>query len=201
MSLIRRRNLLGALALAGLAALGCGPSCNCSGPLPEAAPVTVYIVRHAEKQVMPPDAPDAQRQDPPLSRAGQIRALGLAQDIPIRAIEAVYLTDTQRARDTASAVLALKGITPIIYPGHDVAGLAARLRQRSGQSALVVGHSNTIPPLLTALGVEPVVELSDDQYGDLWVVTLSARETKLEQRRFGETVERFNPGPAAPPPS
>jgi len=156
--------------------------------------VTVYIVRHAEKQAMPEAAPEAERADPPLSRAGQIRALGLPEDIPVRAITAVYVSDTKRSRETASAVVALTGVKPITYPTSDVLGLVTRLRKRTGQSALVVGHSNTIPPLLAALGVTPAVEVSEDQYGDLWIVTVSDSETTLDVRRFGETVERFKPG-------
>lgn len=189
-----RRTFIAALALASLAAAACGPSCSCDAPLPEAGTVIIYIVRHAEKEVMPDDAPEAERKDPPLSQTGQLRALGLAEDIPVRDIEAVYVTDTKRCRDTASAVLALNGVSPIIYPPKDVTGLADRIRRRRGQSVLVVGHSNTIPLLLAELGVEEMVLIPEDQYGDLWVLTLEGSVPKLEVRRYGESVERFDPG-------
>lgn len=190
----RRRLLALAFALAGASALGCGPSCSCYTPVPEEAELTVYIVRHAEKQQ--PSAPptEAGHGDPPLSEAGQRRAVGLIEDLPVRELDAVYVTRTKRSHDTAAAVLALTGLEPIYYPGADVDGLSARLRKRHGQSVLVVGHSNTIPPLLTALGVEPAIEISEDQYGDLWVVNLDADGATLETRRFGESIERFDPG-------
>lgn len=194
MSHSRRRMLFGALALAGLTAVGCGPSCSCDAPQPEPADVTVYIVRHAEKEVMPDDAPEAERKDPPLSREGQLRAMGLAEDLPVRELDAVYVTKTKRSHDTASAVMAVTGIEPIFYPPKDVDGLVARLRKRHGEAVLVVGHSNTIPPLLGGLGVAEPVEIPEDQYGDLWVVTVGASGTKLEARRYGESVERFDPG-------
>lgn len=194
MSHSRRRMLFGALALAGLTAVGCGPSCSCDAPQPEAAEVTVYIVRHAEKEVMPDDAPEAERKDPPLSREGQLRAMGLAEDVPVRELDAVYVTKTKRSHDTASAVMAVTGIEPIFYPPKDVDGLVARLRKRHGEAVLVVGHSNTIPPLLHGLGVAEPIEIPEDQYGDLWVVTVSASGTTLETRRYGESVERFDPG-------
>jgi phosphohistidine phosphatase SixA len=190
----RRRLFVAAFALAAVSALGCGESCACEGPKPEPADVTVYIVRHAEKQALPETAPQADREDPPLSRDGQVRAMGLPEDVPVREISAVYVTKTKRSADTASAVMALNSIEPIYYPPQDVDGLVARLRKRHGQKVLVVGHSNTIPPLLRGLGVQDVVEIDESQYGDLWVVTLSAAGATVELRRFGESVERFDPG-------
>ena len=166
MPLVRRR-FLAALALASLSAAACGPSCSCDAPVPEAGTVVVYIVRHAEKQAVPDDAPGAERMNPPLSTAGQMRALGLVEDVPVREITAVYTTDTKRTRDTVSAVTALNGVTPIIYPAKDIEGLVARIKQRRGQSVLVVGHSNTVPPLIEQLGVEGTIEIAEDQYGDL----------------------------------
>jgi broad specificity phosphatase PhoE len=193
-----RRRLLGiAFALAGAAALGCGPSCNCNGPMPESAEITVYVIRHAEKQVLDREAPKAMggtADDPPLSQAGQLRALGLTEDLPVREIDAIYVTKTKRSFDTASAVIALTGIEPIYYPPRDVDGLVTRLRKRHGERVLVVGHSNTIPPLLQGLGVQEPIEIADEQYGDLWIVTVNASGTTLEVRRFGESVERFDPG-------
>lgn len=184
-----RRRLLGlAFALAGAAALGCGPSCNCNGPMPEAAEITVYVIRHAEKQVSEGD------DDPPLSPAGQLRAMGLAEDVPVRELDAIYVTKTKRSYDTASAVIALTGIEPIYYPPNDLDGLVARLRKRHGERVLVVGHSNTIPSLLQGLGVQEPITIADDQYGDLWIVTVNTSGSTLEVRRFGETVERFDPG-------
>ncbi|HLT35813.1 MAG TPA: histidine phosphatase family protein [Enhygromyxa sp.] len=189
-----RRRFLAALGLASLTAAACGPSCSCDAPMPEAGTVVVYIVRHAEKQPVPEHASEAERKDPPLSQLGQLRAIGLAEDIPVREIEAVYVTNTKRCRDTASAVLALNGVKPIIYPPKDVLGLAERIRRRRGQSVLVVGHSNTIPPLIAELGVDELVLIPEDQYGDLWVVTLTGDKATLEVRRYGESIERFDPG-------
>ena len=188
------RPLVAAFALAGLSAIGCGESCACEAPRPEAAEVTIYIVRHAEKQQLPEDAPQAEREDPPLSRDGQLRAMGLPEDVPVRQIDAIYVTKTKRSKDTASAVVALNSVKPIYYPPNDVDGLVERLRRRHGQHVLVVGHSNTIPPLLKGLGVQEPVEIDHGQYGDLWVVTLTGAGATLELRRFGESVERFDPG-------
>jgi broad specificity phosphatase PhoE len=165
--------------------------------MPAAAEVTVYVIRHAEKQVVEGEVPmsaGGSADDPPLSPAGQMRAMGLAEDVPVRELDAIYVTKTKRSYDTASAVIALTGLEPIYYPPRDVDGLIARLRKRHGERVLVVGHSNTIPALLQGLGVQEPIEIADDQYGDLWIVTVNASGTTLEVRRFGESVERFDPG-------
>lgn len=189
-----RRRLLGlALGLASVFALGCGEACSCEGPRPEAEAVTVYVVRHAEKEKAPEDAPEELRKDPPLSSAGQLRAMSLTEDIPVETIDAVFVTRTRRSEHTAGAVLALTGLEPIYYPPRDVEGLIARLRRRHGQSILVVGHSNTIPALLEALGLGKI-EIDEDQYGDLWVVTLRGLEADVERRSFGGSAEPFDPG-------
>jgi broad specificity phosphatase PhoE len=185
--------LVGALALALLTAIGCGESCSCNNPLPEAPEVTVYIIRHAEKQA-PAEAGMPADEDPPLSAEGQLRAMGLVDDIPVKDIDAVYVTKTRRSHDTASAVLAVTGIEPVIYPPKDTPGLVERLRKRHGQQVLVVGHSNTIPPLLHGLGLNEPVEIAEDQYGDLWIVTLNADGATLETRKYGESLERFDSG-------
>ena len=191
-----RRRLLGlALGVSGLAALGCGESCkSCQGPRPKAPAVTIYIVRHAEKLAMDEGGDAMMKKDPPLSTEGQARAMGLVEDLPVRDLAAVYVTRTVRSYDTASAVLALTGLSATYYPAKDYEGIVTRLSQRYGQSLLLVGHSNTIPPLLEAFGVRETVEIADDQYGDLWIVTLSDGEATLETRRYGEELERFDPG-------
>ena len=60
-------------------------------------------------------------------------------------------------------------------------------RMEPGASALVAGHSNTVPELLTALGVKETVTIADDEYDNLFVVTLdSAGRTWLKRLRFGD---------------
>jgi broad specificity phosphatase PhoE len=178
------------LAAALLIALG-STSCTCQGPAPEIEPVTIHIVRHGEKQAVPEDAPEALKKDPPLSREGQLRALGLADDLPVAELDAVYVTDFERSRQTASGVLAVTGLEPIVYPPRDTAGLVERLRKRTGEHVLIVGHSNTIPPLLKQLGVVEEIEIDEEQYGDLWIVTVTGEgPATLEVRRFGEQPAR-----------
>jgi broad specificity phosphatase PhoE len=103
------------------------------------------------------------------------------------------VTRTKRSRDTASALLAVTGLEPIEYPPKDVKGLVERLRARRGEHVLIVGHSNTIPELLAALGITPVPSIADEQYGDMWVVELRTDKATVELRRYGENHKRFGP--------
>jgi hypothetical protein len=51
--------------------------------------------------------------------------------------------------------------------------LVARLKQ-DGATALVVGHSNTVPEIVAALGVATAVTVADDEYDNLFIVTRGA---------------------------
>jgi hypothetical protein len=51
----------------------------------------------------------------------------------------------------------------------DVAGLVARVRRERGP-VLVVGHSNTVPEIVAALGGAKPEPIPDSAYGDIWHV-------------------------------
>jgi hypothetical protein len=58
----------------------------------------------------------------------------------------------------------------------DLRPLAARLKaEHSRETVLVVGHSNTVPPLLKALGCAEDITISASQYDDLFAVVSRAR--------------------------
>jgi hypothetical protein len=53
-------------------------------------------------------------------------------------------------------------------------------------ATLVVGHSNTLPAIIEALGAPLPAPIGDDDYGDLFVVILEAGRTPLVVRtRYG----------------
>ena len=47
-----------------------------------------------------------------------------------------------------------------------------RLKERKDQNIVVSGHTNTVPGLIRALGVERDVELVDADYDNLFVITV-----------------------------
>jgi len=178
------RQLLG-LGLAGLFALA-------GSERPAAAQgraTTVYVVRHAEKDLTPGLA------DPPLTAAGQARAQALPAALGRRARPAaLFTTDTRRTRATLAPLAAATGLVPQVYDAP--VALAARVRQEfAGRTVVVVGHSNTLLPLVAALGAPPpVAAIGDAEYDHLFVVRVPARgPATVARRRYGA------PSPPAAP--
>jgi broad specificity phosphatase PhoE len=129
----------------------------------DATPV-VFIVRHAEKAA-------TGGKDPELSVAGQDRAKALARILKDSQITTVFVTEFKRTQETAAPMAKEAQLTPIIVPANDVAGLAAKVRALNG-NALVVGHGNTIPELMKALGISTPIVIPENDYSDFFVVSL-----------------------------
>jgi len=131
----------------------------------------VFVVRHAEK------ASEANDASVPLSEAGTARAKRLAAILKDAGISAVYSTDTVRTRKTAEPLATLARTDVRIYEATAADGkvnvqpLAERLQREHGKDAvLVVGHGNTIGPLLAALGCTEEVSIGGNEYDNLFVV-------------------------------
>ncbi|MGI4763112.1 MAG: histidine phosphatase family protein [Janthinobacterium lividum] len=142
----------------------------------------LYLVRHAEKDLTPGLA------DPPLTPAGEARAQLLAKQLVKRHPATLFTTDTRRTRATLAPLAQATGLTPEVYSAKEPAALASRLRQDyAGKTVVVVGHSNTLLPLLAALGVAPLPgEIRDEEYNYLFKVTLRAGQpARLIMSRYG----------------
>ena len=126
----------------------------------------VFLARHAEK------AQSGDPKDPDLSEAGRARATALATVLKDAGITAVYATEFKRTQETAEPLARALGLTTVIVPGKDTQALAARLKQAQG-NALVVGHSDTVPEILKALGVAAPPSIADADYDNLFVLILS----------------------------
>lgn len=152
---------------------------------------TLYLVRHAEKDLTP-GLPD-----PPLSPAGEARAQLLARQLAKRHPAALFTTDTRRTRATLAPLAQATGLVPEVYRAQEPAALASRLRQDyAGQTVVVVGHSNTLLPLLAALDVAPLpAEIRDEEYNYLFKVTLrEGQPARLEMSRYGAAPQAATAG-------
>lgn len=129
----------------------------------DATPV-VFIVRHAEKAA-------TGGKDPELSVAGQHRAKALARILKDSQITTVLVTEFKRTQATAAPMAKEAQLTPIVVPADDVAGMAAKVRALNS-NALVVGHGNTIPELMKALGISTPIVIPENDYSDFFVVSL-----------------------------
>jgi broad specificity phosphatase PhoE len=127
---------------------------------------TVFVVRHAEKA---DDSKDAE-----LSEAGRSRAEVLANMLRDSKISVIYTTEFKRTQQTAGPLAKALGLTVTTLPAENHAALVAKLRTSTANS-LVVGHGNTIPGVIKALGISELVKISDSDYDNLLVVVLGEK--------------------------
>lgn len=153
-----------------------------------AEPLVAVVVRHAEKA-------DDDPRDPTLTPDGVRRAEALARmvsDLPLRG---VWSSDYHRTRNTAAPTARAHGLELRSYDPsgrHDalVASLVA-----SGGHHLVVGHSNTVPALVRALGGDPGPDIADSEYDRLYVVTRApGGSVSTTLLRFGPPRGSQDPG-------
>ena len=126
-----------------------------------AAPV-IFIVRHAEKTRAGGNNPD-------LSLEGRKRADALAHILKDSQITAIFVTEFKRTQKTAAPTAKASHVSPTVVPASDIRALVEKLRALNSD-ALVVGHGNTIPDLLQALGVTTPVSIPEDDYTEIFAV-------------------------------
>ncbi len=130
-----------------------------------AAQSTIFLVRHAEKAAG--EGVDAK--DPDLSEAGRARAESLSSILKDVSLTAVYATEFKRTQQTAAPAARAAAIEVTTVASEDIDSLVAKLKERDG-NVLVVGHSNTLPEIMKALGVFDSVTDDEADYDNLFVL-------------------------------
>lgn len=148
-----------------------------------AAHTVIYVVRHAEKA-------DPTDRDTPLSAQGHARAEALAERLRSEGIDAVFATEFKRTQQTAAPLAGRSGREVIIVGSEDRDGLLERVRQvPPGSAVLIVGHSNTVPAIVQALSGEVVAPIAEDDFSNLYKVTLQpGGRGRLERFTYGAPV-------------
>ena len=132
----------------------------------QGTPVTVFVVRHAEKG---PGTPD-----PSLTEAGRQRAALLARTVGDTRPTALFATEFKRTQETLAPLATVAGVPVTVILARDLDGLVARLRALPpGSRAVVASHSNLVPLLVQKLTGVKVPELTDNDYDRLVVVTVT----------------------------
>jgi phosphohistidine phosphatase SixA len=139
--------------------------------------VVVYLVRHAERAE---DGTD----DPPISESGIERAQLLAEMLKDAGITHIHSTHYKRTLQTGAPLSEAIGLEAASYDPRDLDGLAAHLRATSGRH-LVLGHSNTTPDLVQALGGDPGGPIEEFEYDRLYVVVVGGADVSTILLRFG----------------
>lgn len=143
-------------------------------------PVTVILVRHAEK------AKDDPR-DPSLSEAGLARAVALADLVGKAGVTHLFASEYTRTQRTLAPLAKVSQLEVEVVSARLQPKLLKRLLElEPGSVAVVAGHSNTIPAIASALGatLSNLVEtprgamLGDGEYDRLFLLTLPPAVTK-----------------------
>ncbi|MCZ6880081.1 MAG: phosphoglycerate mutase family protein [Gammaproteobacteria bacterium] len=133
------------------------------------ATTAVFIVRHAEKALMPVD-------DPGLSDLGRERAEELARVMAMSNVnngpDHIFVSQFRRSLGTVEPLIRDTGLPVSEYRAEDSAALVDELLDKyRGQTVLVVAHSNTVAEIIELLGGKvPAREMTEQDYDDLYVV-------------------------------
>ncbi|WP_284619578.1 histidine phosphatase family protein [Aquabacterium humicola] len=136
-----------------------------------AQPSLVILVRHADKGSEPVG-------DPSLSPAGERRAEALAQALGSSGVTAIVTSQFRRTQETAKPLARRLGIEPQVVAARrgegaaHIAELVQAVRAQRG-TVLVVGHGDTVPMLIGALGGPRLPWLCETSYGQAFVLSLA----------------------------
>jgi broad specificity phosphatase PhoE len=163
----------------------------------QGAPTVVILVRHAEKGTTPAS-------DPPLTEAGVARAKALATVLTDAKVQAIISTPLVRTRETARPTAEAHNLTVETVPVagrplvEHVTAVADAVRKHAGKTVLVVGHSNTIAPIIAALGGPKLRDLCDSEYSNLYTLVLEGKSATLVQSSYGAASAEPPTGCAVP---
>jgi len=98
----------------------------------------------------------------------------------------IWTTDYKRTRATVEPLSARTRVKIEVYDPSKLGEFATKLKSIPGRH-LVVGHSNTTPGLVQALGGDPGPPMPDSEYDRFYIVTLGQNIATI-QLRFGATT-------------
>ena len=127
-------------------------------------PTTIILVRHAEPLV---------GDNPGLTSMGNERAKLLAFMLQNAGVTSIFISELRRTKETAAPLAAKTGLTPVVLAGVDSIAHRDRVLAAPTGVAVVVGHTNTVPSLISALGAG-VVQIGATEFDRMFIVSQSA---------------------------
>lgn len=124
----------------------------------------VILTRHAERA---DGAATMGASDPLLSEAGKTRAAKLASMLADANVAAIFTTEYRRTVDTAAPLATKLHVSPEVVPAAQLNALIDKITSHADDTVFVVGHSNTVPMIIKALG-GPDVSIGDNEYDNLF---------------------------------
>jgi len=144
------------------------------------SPLTVILVRHAEKAVVPPE-----NKDPDLSTAGVARAEAIKKMFGDAGVTAIYASQFKRTQQTAKPLAEKLGLPVTQVEAKNTADLVKQIRARkAGEVIFIAGLNNTVPEIIAALGGPKLPIIPETEYDNLYILTVlsdgSAKVLKLK---------------------
>lgn len=135
-----------------------------------------YFIRHAEK-----DTTNPSDKDPVLTEQGIKRAQNWANIFKEIPVDLIYSSDYKRTKSTAQIIADSHKKEVQLYSSKKLNDEDFQ-KNTKGKVVLVVGHSNSNPKFVNyILGQEKYQELSEENYGSLFIVNVSPEGTKSSQ--------------------
>jgi len=150
---------------------------------PVGAAATIVLVRHADRM-------SGMSADALLSPAGEERAAQLSDVLKDAGIQRIYVTEVRRTQQTAEPIATRLRLKPIVVAKEDIDGLVGQLRKLGdGETALVIGHADTVPLIVERLGGGSVPAIRDTEYDRLLVIVAeSGGKVRVVTLRYGKAT-------------
>jgi 2,3-bisphosphoglycerate-dependent phosphoglycerate mutase len=144
--------------------------------------LTLILVRHAEKKIVPPE-----NKDPDLSPAGVARAEELRRMFGSTAIGAIYATQYKRTQQTVKPLADKLGLPITQVEAKKTSELVKQIRSRKvGEIIFIAGHNNSVPEIIAAFGGPQLPIIPETEYDNLYILIVqSDGSARLLQMKYG----------------
>jgi broad specificity phosphatase PhoE len=144
---------------------------------------TFYVVRHAEKQLIPANNPD-----PVLTSVGQQRAKDLFGYIGKKKLDCIYVSTFLRTQQTAEPTATGFAVSPIIINQRDTNAIndfVKRMIFIHKKRVLIVGHSNTVPRIVKGLSGVDINPIDETDYDNMYIIKVRRSSRRLTATTYG----------------